>query len=467
MRKKNIYISALLVAFSFVSASAQSVQNSYADLVSRVSPAVVTIRSTERARSAQQFPFMDDPQFREFFGDRVPQQQRPPQRVEGVGSGVIVNPDGYILTNHHVVDGALEIKVELTDNRTFTAKLVGSDPPSDLAVLKIDAASLPTLSLGDSDKVRVGDFVLAVGNPLGIGQTVTSGIVSAKSRTTGLSDGSFEDFLQTDAAINRGNSGGALVNTTGELIGINSQIMSPSGGNIGIGFAIPSNMAKAVMDQLMKTGKVRRGMLGVTIQSVDADLASSLNLPAARGAIVTSVQTGGPAERAGLQRGDVIIAINKQPVVDNNTLRNLVAGMPPGSKVDVTALRNGHDQNFQVPLAELPDRQRPDSEEETSSTGPAGNEKYGMALQPFIPGTAQRYGLDPDDQGLLVGKVDPNGSAANAGIRQGDLIQEVNRQPVRSATDFSAAVQRSGARPALVLVKRRNAVIYVTLKANS
>jgi Do/DeqQ family serine protease len=467
MRKKNIYISALLVAFSFVSASAQSVQNSYADLVSRVSPAVVTIRSTERARSAQQFPFMDDPQFREFFGDRVPQQQRPPQRVEGVGSGVIVNPDGYILTNHHVVDGALEIKVELTDNRTFTAKLVGSDPPSDLAVLKIDAASLPTLSLGDSDKVRVGDFVLAVGTPLGIGQTVTSGIVSAKSRTTGLSDGSFEDFLQTDAAINRGNSGGALVNTTGELIGINSQIMSPSGGNIGIGFAIPSNMAKAVMDQLMKTGKVRRGMLGVTIQSVDADLASSLNLPAARGAIVTSVQTGGPAERAGLQRGDVIIAINKQPVVDNNTLRNLVAGMPPGSKVDVTALRNGHDQNFQVPLAELPDRQRPDSEEETSSTGPAGNEKYGMALQPFIPGTAQRYGLDPDDQGLLVGKVDPNGSAANAGIRQGDLIQEVNRQPVRSATDFSAAVQRSGARPALVLVKRRNAVIYVTLKANS
>jgi Do/DeqQ family serine protease len=467
MRKKNIYISALLVVFSFASASAQSVQNSYADLVSRVSPAVVTIRSTERARSAQQFPFMDDPQFREFFGDRVPQQQRPPQRVEGVGSGVIVNPDGYILTNHHVVDGALEIKVELTDNRTFTAKLVGSDPPSDLAVLKIDATSLPTLSLGDSDKVRVGDFVLAVGNPLGIGQTVTSGIVSAKSRTTGLSDGSFEDFLQTDAAINRGNSGGALVNTTGELIGINSQIMSPSGGNIGIGFAIPSNMAKAVMDQLMKTGKVRRGMLGVTIQSVDADLASSLNLPAARGAIVTSVQTGGPAERAGLQRGDVIIAINKQPVVDNNTLRNLVAGMPPGSKVDVTALRNGHDQNFQVPLAELPDRQRPDSEEETSSTGPAGNEKYGMALQPFIPGTAQRYGLDPDDQGLLVGKVDPNGSAANAGIRQGDLIQEVNRQPVRSATDFSAAVQRSGARPALVLVKRRNAVIYVTLKANS
>src|SRR6476619_5694630 len=294
MSRANVFLGLLLVVFSFTACSGQNKftnvaaaqpaptiapsdsvapQGSYADLVSRVSPAVVTIRSTERARSAQQFPFMDDPTFREFFGDRIPQQQQTPQRVQGVGSGVIVNADGYILTNHHVVDGALDIKVELTDNRTFTAKLVGSDAPSDLAVLKIDAKELPTLPLGNSDKVRVGDFVLAVGNPLGIGQTVTSGIVSAKGRTTGLSDGSFEDFLQTDAAINRGNSGGALVNTTGELIGINSQILSPSGGSIGIGFAIPSNMARAVMDQLLKTGKVHRGMLGVTIQGIDADLA--------------------------------------------------------------------------------------------------------------------------------------------------------------------------------------------------
>jgi len=486
----NIFLSLLLVVFAFASCSAQSkvmtltandparpapvaedvhgIQGSYADLVTRVAPAVVTIRSTERSRSAQQFPFTDDPNFRDFFGDRMPQLQQPPQRVQGVGSGVIVNPDGYILTNHHVVDGAIEIKVELTDNRTYTAKLVGSDPPSDLAVLKIDAKDLPTLPLGNSDKVRVGDFVLAVGNPLGIGQTVTSGIVSAKGRATGLSDGSFEDFLQTDAAINRGNSGGALVNTSGELIGINSQILSPSGGSIGIGFAIPSNMAKAVMDQLLKTGKVRRGMLGVTIQSVDADLASSLSLPAARGAIVTTVAAGGPAEKAGLKRGDVITAINKQPVIDNNSLRNLVASLPPGSNVDVTAQRNGHDQDFQVALAELPDRERPASEEDTSSTtGDTGNTKFGLTVQPLTAETASRYGLDADDQGLLVTRVDPASSAADAGVRPGDLIEEVNRLPVKTVAEFSGAVRQSGAKPTLVLLKRRNNVIYLTLKANT
>src|SRR5690349_3994331 len=489
LTRANIILSLVLVVFAFASCSGQSklmgltstqpaapapvagvggVQTSYADLVSRVSPAVVTIRSTERARAAQQFPFTDDPTFRQFFGDRMPQQQQTPQRVQGLGSGVIVNSEVYILTNHHVVDGAIDIKVELTDNRTYTAKLVGSDPPSDLAVLKIDAKELPTLSLGDSDKVRVGDPVLAVGNPMGIGQTVTSGIVSAKGRSTGLSDGSFEDFLQTDAAINRGNSGGALVNTSGELIGINSQILSPSGGNIGIGFAIPSNMAKAVMDQLLKNGKVSRGMLGVTIQSVDADLASSLNLPAARGAIVTSVSNDGPAAKAGLKRGDVILAIDKQPVIDNNSLRNLVASKSPGSNVEVTASRNGRDQNFEVALAELPDRQQRDSEDEdASTTGPAGNMKYGLTMQPLTAAQAERNGLEPGDEGLLVTRIDPNGSAADAGIRQGDLIQEVNRQPVKTITEFSAAMQRSGAKPALVLVKRRNNVVYLTLKANS
>jgi S1-C subfamily serine protease len=276
-------------------------QNSYADVIAKVAPAVITIRADRRVRSAQQFPFSDDPFFRGLFGNRG---QQPPQEQlqQALGSGVIVSADGYILTNHHVIDGAEDIKVDLNDGRTLDAKLIGSDPPSDLALLKINVSGLTFMTPGDSDKVRVGDVALAIGNPLGIGQTVTAGIISAKGRSTaGPGSGNFEDFLQTDAPINHGNSGGALINTLGELIGINSQIApGQEGGNIGIGFAIPSNMAKTVMEQLVKNGKVRRGQLGISVRRVDSDMAASLGMSETKGVIVNSVAAGSGAEKAGL-----------------------------------------------------------------------------------------------------------------------------------------------------------------------
>src|SRR5437867_3483500 len=294
-------------------------QNSYADVVSRVAPAVVTIRANKHVRAPQQFPFMNDPFFRDLFGNRNPQQ--PQEQVErALGSGVIVSSDGYVLTNHHVIDGAEQIKIDMNDGRTIDAKLIGSDPPSDLAVLKVPGSGLTFLTPGDSDKVRVGDVALAIGNPLGIGQTVTMGIISAKGRSTkGPGAGNFEDFLQTDAPINQGNSGGALINTNGELIGINSQIVpGNSGGNIGIGFAIPSNMVRSVTDQLAKSGKVRRGQLGVGVERVTSDIAESLGMPEAKGVIVSSVRPGSAAERAGIRRGDIITAIDNSPVADTN-----------------------------------------------------------------------------------------------------------------------------------------------------
>ena len=421
--------------------------DSYSPIVGKVAPAVVTVRSEQRARHTQQrLPFMSDPRFRDFFGEQFGEAFPTPQPRRGLGSGVIVSSDGYILTNHHVIDGADRVRVELQDRRTLDATIVGSDEASDLAVLKIDATNLSVVPLGNSDAVNVGDVVLALGNPLGVGQTVTMGIISAKGRATGLGDGSFEDFLQTDAPINSGNSGGALVNTRGELVGINSQILSPSGGNIGIGFAIPTNMAKNVMDALIKDGEVRRGRLGVTVQGLTSDLAEALQLDAVAGALVNDVQRGGPADRAGVQRGDVITAVNGSRIADSNELRNRVAVLGPDAKVDLTVVRGGKTQNLAVTLEELPSKS--------------------AAHRPAAPSDGERTAglvVEPNDAGLLVRQVQPDGPAADAGIVAGDVIQQVDGAPVRSVGDLRDAL-RSGDRPALVLVQRGEQHLFLSLE---
>jgi Do/DeqQ family serine protease len=324
-------------------------RTSYADVVKVAAPAVVTIRTESTARvrpTGSQDDFLE-----RFFGEQPRQRRMPPSRRMGLGSGVVVSSDGYILTNHHVVDGASAIKAEFSDRRVYDAKLVGSDEPSDLALLKIDGTSLPALALGDSDKVQVGDVVLAMGNPLGIGQTVTMGIVSAKGRST-VGDGSYEDFLQTDAPINQGNSGGALVNLQGQLIGINSQIVSNVGGNIGIGFAIPANMARHVMQALKTEGRVHRAQLGVQVEQLTSETAESLGLSTLRGAIVKSVERGSAADRGGVKAGDVITSFNGKTVEDTNFLRNRVAESQPGSEAALVVVRAGRSHNLTVTLDE-------------------------------------------------------------------------------------------------------------------
>lgn len=441
--------------------STDGVRTSYADVVEKTSGAVVRIEAVTKAKPQAEAPKTP-------FDDFFKQFQQPnPGPERGLGSGVIVSADGSILTNAHVVDGAETITVLTIDNKSFDAKVVGIDKMSDLAVLKIEAQNLPFLSLGNSDNVRIGDIVLAIGNPLGIGQSVTSGIISAKGRRTGLSDGSYEDFLQTDAAINRGNSGGALVNLNGELIGINSQILSTSGGNIGIGFSIPSNMAKSVMEQLLKDGSVHRGMLGVNIQNLTDDMSKALGISTTEGVLISGVQSGSSAEKAGLKRGDVITAINGEKVEDRNVLRNKVAGTQPGTEIKLSILRDGKEEEITATLDEVKSPENAggqDSDQPGKPSGNSENGKLGVTLTPVTPQLAKQFNLPSDSEGMVVSNVDPNGVAATAGVARGDVLLEINRQPVNSAEAVQSAIDKAGDGPVALLISRRGSTIFVTVR---
>jgi serine protease Do len=432
----------------------------------KVSPAVVFIQ-VEQEVAAQDptqlsppgSPFGDE-FFRHFFGE-PPRSQRPRQapskrRSVGQGSGFIISPDGYILTNNHVVDKADKVRVKTQDGREYTAKVVGADPPSDLAVIKIDKSDLPFLDLGDSDRLEVGDWVLAVGNPFGLSHTLTAGIVSAKGRNgIGLND--YENFIQTDAAINPGNSGGPLVNLDGEVVGINTAIFSRSGGYIGIGFAIPVNMARQIRDQLIEHGEVTRGRLGAYIQDLTTDLAESFGLKDTQGILVSEVMEGSSAEKAELQRGDVIRGVDGEKVSGAAELRNRIALTPPGTEVVLTVLRDGKEKKLTAVVGKLEGESGP-------ATKPGKLPEIGLGLQALTPELAERLGYQ-GEKGVLIAAVAPNSPAADAGIERGDLIQEIDRQEVSDPDEAHRILMAAKGKTHLLLIRHGESTRYLTLKS--
>ncbi|HPQ13646.1 MAG TPA: Do family serine endopeptidase, partial [Bryobacteraceae bacterium] len=378
-----------------------------------------------------------------------------------LGSGVIVSPNGYILTNYHVVEGSGDVKVVLHNKREYRARIIGTDEMTDVAVLKVDATGLPVARLGDSNALAVGDFCLALGSPFGLGQSVTAGIISATGRSDiGIdTPGAYESFIQTDAAINPGNSGGPLVNVRGELIGINSAILSRSGGNVGIGFAVPINLARAAMDQIIQHGKVTRAYMGVLPQEVTPAIAEAFGLQQAGGVLVGNVEPNSPAARAGIQRGDILLSMNSKPITDFGQFRIDVGSMKPGSTVRFIVFRNGTQQQIDVTLGEMPSQPRPQPRPQPQQRDPL----EGLSLRNLSPELAAQLGLPADTRGVAVTDVAEGSAAEDAGLQSGDIIVEVNRKPVSSAAEVGRAVRASGGKPVLLLIDRGGVTMYLTL----
>jgi len=431
-------------------------RGSFAPIVKTVAPAVVQIEVTSTANdnSNPQFPGGD------LFGQPFPRNQSGPHLQHGLGSGVIVTKDGYILTNNHVVDGAKEVKVSLQDGREFTAKVIGRDPKSDVAVVKIDAHDLPVVTMADSEKVQVGDVVLALGNPFGVGQTVTSGIVSAMDRgDVGIED--YEDFIQTDAAINPGNSGGALVDIDGRLIGINTAILSRSGGSQGMGFAIPSDLARTVMESLITDGHVTRGYLGVLIQSITPSLAAEFKLKDMGGALVGDVVPGGPADKAGFTDGDVVVEFNGHRVSDSRHLRLEVAETKPGTEVPVEVLRNGERQKLEVTVRSLPGSDQ--VAEADSANDPDTGTLNGVGVGDLDQASRDQFHVPKEVKGAVVTRVDHDSAAAEAGLKPGDVIEEINHHPVKNADEAVQLTEKTISKKTLVRVWENGGSHYVVV----
>lgn len=436
----------------------------FADVAKTVTPAVVNITTSgaEEVSDGGRRRLRPEDFFGSPFGPRRfgPPMEPKERRGGGQGSGVIVSPDGYVLTNNHVIAGAKTVTVTLPDKREFKGRIVGTDPKSDVAVVKIDASQLPTISWGDSSRLQVGEYVLAVGNPFGLNSTVTLGIVSALGRGhMGITQ--YEDFIQTDAAINPGNSGGALVNTRGELVGINTAIFSQTGGYQGVGFAVPTGMSKPIYESLVKTGKVVRGYLGIGIQDLNQDLAKSFGVTGSNGAVVTDVKEDGPADKAGMKQGDVILSFQGTPIEDAVTLQRAVTRSMVGSRATVKVMRDGQEKELAVTIAELPDNPQVAKTE----PGPADQPLAGLAVQELDRETAQELGLKGKVQGVVVTAVDPESDAERAGLMPGDVIREINRKPVTTIKEFDqAASHLKKGQTVLVLINRRGASLYLSAK---